>query len=71
MRVSCHTIALWTGSPLARSHSTVVSRWFVIPTAATSAALAPAAATASSITARTFATISSGSCSTQPARGWS
>jgi len=43
----------------------------VIPTAATSAATAPAAATASSITARTLATISSASCSTQPACGWS
>src|SRR5580700_5014567 len=26
VRVSCQLIALWTGSPLRRSHSTVVSR---------------------------------------------
>ena len=67
VRTSCQTIAFATGSPVRRSHSTVVSRWFVIPTAATSDARAPAAAAASSTTARTFATISRGSCSTQPA----
>ena len=34
VRVSCHTIALPTGSPVLRSQTTVVSRWLVIPTAA-------------------------------------
>ena len=29
--MSCQLIALWTGVPVARSHSTVVSRWFVMP----------------------------------------
>src|SRR5699024_9472164 len=33
VRVSCHTIALYTGSPVVLSHTTAVSRWFVIPTA--------------------------------------
>ena len=31
--MSCQLIALWTGVPVARSHSTVVSRWLVIPSA--------------------------------------
>ena len=39
VRASLHTIALWTGSPVARSQATVVSRWFVSPTAATSPAV--------------------------------
>jgi len=30
--VSCQTIALPTGVPVRRSHSTVVSRWLVMPT---------------------------------------
>ena len=34
MRRSCQTIALCTGRPVARSHSTVVSRWLVMPIAA-------------------------------------
>ena len=33
MRVSCHTSALWIGSPVLRSHTTVVSRWLVMPSA--------------------------------------
>jgi hypothetical protein len=32
----CHTIAFASGRPLERSHSTTVSRWLVMPTAATS-----------------------------------
>ncbi len=43
VRVSCQTIALCTGSPVARSHTTVVSRWLVMPIAATSPACAPRA----------------------------
>ena len=31
VRMSCQLIALWTGAPVARSHSTVVSRWLVMP----------------------------------------
>ena len=33
VRVSCQTSALWTGSPVVRSQTTVVSRWLVIPSA--------------------------------------
>jgi hypothetical protein len=33
VRVSCQTIALPTGSPVVRSQTTVVSRWFVMPNA--------------------------------------
>ena len=51
VRRSCHTMAGWIGAPLRRSHTTVVSRWLAMPTAATSAAEAPAAATASRATA--------------------
>ena len=38
VRRSCQTIALQIGSPVARSQTTVVSRWLVMPMAATSAA---------------------------------
>src|SRR5215207_4447567 len=39
VRVSCQTIALYTGSPVLRSQTTVVSRWFVTPSPAMSPAL--------------------------------
>ena len=66
VRRSCQTIALCTARPLARSHNTAVSRWFVIPMAA----MGPfAAAIASRQVATTPAQISSGSCSTQPGCG--
>jgi hypothetical protein len=62
-------MALYTGSPVFLSHTTVVSRWLVIPTAARlpefSEALDRAWATAS----RVLSQISFGSCSTQPAFG--
>ena len=38
MRRSCQTIARWIGSPVERSQTTTVSRWLVMPIAATSAA---------------------------------
>ena len=66
VRRSCHTMARWIGAPLARSQTTVVSRWFVMPIAATAP---PAAASASRVTARVEDQISSGSCSTQPPAG--
>src|SRR6478609_8947039 len=69
VRVSCHTIALWIGCPVARSHTTVVSRWLVMPTAAMWVALRLALPSAPPTTARVFCQISMGSCSTQPARG--
>ena len=37
MRRSCQTIARCSGSPVAGSHTQTVSRWLVIPTAASSA----------------------------------
>ena len=52
VRRSCQTMALAIGWPVARSHSTVVSRWFVMPMAATSRAPMPARASASCITPR-------------------
>ena len=42
VRRSCQTIAGAIGSPVRRSQMTVVSRWFVTPTAATSLAETPA-----------------------------
>jgi hypothetical protein len=47
----------------------VVSRWLVMPTAATSRAATRALASASCATASCVRQISSGSCSTQPGRG--
>ena len=67
VRVSCQLIALCTGAPVARSHSTVVSRWLVMPSATRSRRRerrrrrAPAATTC-----WTLRQISIGSCSTQP-----
>ena len=69
LRASCHTIALASGRPVSRSHSTTVSRWFAMPIAATSPPRAPAAARASSMHVRERASNSSASCSTQPGRG--
>jgi hypothetical protein len=66
---SCQTIAFATGRPDARSHRTVVSRWLVMPIAATSRAAMPAFAIASCITPDCVAQISVASCSTQPSRG--
>jgi hypothetical protein len=42
VRVSCQTIAFITGSPVLRSHTTAVSRWLVMPSAAMSSTEAPA-----------------------------
>ncbi|CAM5702986.1 hypothetical protein SALBM135S_02311 [Streptomyces alboniger] len=69
MRVSCHTMALCTGLPVARSHRTVVSRWLVMPSALSRSALSPALAIAPATTACTFDQISVASCSTQPGLG--
>ena len=45
-RRSCQTMALCSGSPVRRFHSTVVSRWLVMPTAWMSCARSPAWASA-------------------------
>ena len=67
--MSCQTIALCTGLPVARSHRTVVSRWLVMPSALTWSARSPALAIAPATTACTFDQISVASCSTQPGLG--
>ena len=60
----CHTIAFATGRPVAFSHRIVVSRWFVTPIAATSAAVMPAFTRTSRAVCSCVAQIASGSCST-------
>jgi hypothetical protein len=62
-------MALYTGSPVFLSHTTAVSRWLVMPTAARSPVLRSAVESAWPITNRVFSEISTGLCSTQPARG--
>src|SRR6478735_2363788 len=69
VRVSCQTIAWWTGRPVRRSQTTVVSRWSLMPTAASALASAPASRSATRTQVRTRSRISSASCSTQPGRG--
>ena len=69
VRRSCQTMALWIGRPVRRSHSTQVSRWLVMPMAAMSPALSPAAASAWRAVSTVVRQMSSGSCSTQPSAG--
>ena len=66
-------IALYNGSPVTLSHKTVVSRWFVMPTAIISLATIPWTCnifTVSSMHSTTAFIISLGSCSTHPACGY-
>ena len=65
----CHTIAWYTGSPVSLSHTMVVSRWFVMPIAAMSSAVAPIFDMASTATPSCVDQISLASCSTQPGFG--
>ncbi len=69
VRVSCQTMALWTGLPVAFSQTTVVSRWLVMPIAARSLAWMPAFLSAPSMTAWLRCQISIASCSTHPGFG--
>ena len=69
VRRHCQTMALWTGRPEARSHRMVVSRWLAMPTARTSEDDTRAAPRARARAWHVVCQISSGSCSTQPARG--
>ena len=62
VRRSCQTIARCSGSPLARSHSSVVSRWLLMPSAA-------ARCSASRAQPSWSRQMSSASCSTQPGCG--
>jgi hypothetical protein len=69
VRRHCQTMALWIGFPVRRSHSTVVSRWFVMPMAAMSRGARPACCKAWRAVSIWVDQIASGSCSTQPGRG--
>ncbi len=69
VRVSCQTMALWTGSPVFLSHSSVVSRWLVMPMALMSSRVMPAFAMAPATTSSTLVQISVALCSTQPGFG--
>ena len=62
-------MALWIGLPVLRSHTTVVSRWLVMPMPASALASSFARASASRQTSTVADQISSASCSTQPDRG--
>ena len=61
--------AFANGLPVLRLHTTVVSRWLVMPIAAISAGRRERFCTASAITSWVRRQISSGSCSTQPGFG--
>ena len=69
VRRSCQTMARCTAVPVARSHTTVVSRWLVMPIAAMSFAVTLAFFSASRQVAIVEVQMSSGSCSTQPEAG--
>src|SRR3954451_13781096 len=69
VRRSCQTMARCTACPVARSHTTVVSRWLVMPIAAMSFALMPAWAISARETVTVEGQMCSGSCSTQPEAG--
>ena len=69
VRRSCQTIALQIGSPVTRSQTTVVSRWFVIPIAATSVGDTLAFVNASAATPACDDQMSRGLCSTHPGLG--
>jgi hypothetical protein len=67
--MSCQTMALAIGRPVRRDQTTVVSRWLLIPTAASARASAPTSRSATRTQVRTRSRISSASCSTQPGLG--
>ncbi len=69
VRRSCQTMALKIGLPVARSHTMVVSRWLVMPSAAMSAAESLACSSAARQVASWLFQMSNGSCSTQPGCG--
>ena len=69
VRRSCQTMALWIGWPDSASHRSVVSRWLVTPSAASSSAEMPASASAVWMTDLVLSQISVASCSTLPGSG--
>lgn len=69
VRVSCHTIARCATSPVRKFHASVVSRWFVMPTAATGRPPvdpSPSNSTSSASVSHVASQISFASCSTHP-----
>ena len=62
-------MALETGRPVSRSQTMVVSRWLVMPMAASSSGETPVWASTSVRTEYWVDQISMGSCSTQPGLG--
>ena len=69
VRRHCQTMALWIGLPVALSQTMVVSRWLVMPMAATCRGFTPSFSSTSRATPLWVPQISMGSCSTQPGRG--
>jgi hypothetical protein len=69
VRVSCQTIAWWYGLPVRRFHTTVVSRWLVIPSAHRSLPSRPVRASVVCSTDLVRSQISIALCSTHPGRG--
>ena len=69
VRRHCQTIALYTGRPVARSQTIVVSRWLVMPIAFTSSGWMPFSANSSCSTPKDDAHSSIASSSTQPGSG--
>lgn len=67
--LDCHTIARWIGLPVFLSHTTAVSRWFVMPIASICSGPMPAIDNDPAITASTETQISFATCSTQPGSG--
>ncbi len=70
VRRHCQTIAGATGSPVRRSHTIVVSRWLVMPIAATSAAWTREEASTARAASIWAVQIRRASCSTHPACGY-
>ena len=66
VRRSCQTMALYTGAPVLRFQTTVVSRWLAMPTAATSEPVIPACRRHLAATTAWLSKSSLGLCSTQP-----
>ena len=66
VRRSCQTMALYTGAPVLRFQTTVVSRWLAMPTAATSEPVTPACRRHLAATTAWLSKSSLGLCSTQP-----
>ena len=69
VRRSCQTMARCSACPVVRSKATRVSRWLVMPRAATVSSDSARRAPTSERVDRTAPQISAGSCSTQPGRG--